>query len=96
MKGVSLLLVSEEYRIQQMLLKSIFFQQLSCYFKDGYSMILIQTEENRNRVIHPENPILYAYSLRKLAFSSNIQKITRLRPCSVFSPELAFVCIHHL
>ena len=91
MKGICPVLVSEEYQIQQMLLKSMFFQQLSRCCNGGYSMVLIQTEENRNRVIHSEDPVLYANSLKKLAFSSNVQKIPGPRFCLVFNPELAFV-----
>lgn len=49
-----------------------------------------QTEENRNRANHSENPVLYADSLKKLAFVRNLLKIAGFR-YSVFSPELAFV-----
>lgn len=50
-----------------------------------------QTEENRNRVIHLESSVLYADSLKKLAFGRNLQKIAGLRYSLLFSPELAFV-----
>lgn len=54
-----------------------------------------QTEQNRNRVIYSENPVLYADSLKKLAFGRNLQKIAGLRYSSVFRPELIFIRIHH-
>lgn len=88
MKVICPLLVSEEYQIQQMLLKSLFLQQLSFCCNGGYSLILTQAEENRNTVTLSENPVLYADSLKKLAFSSNVPKIPALRSCLVFSPGL--------
>lgn len=77
MKGICPLLVSEECQNKQMLLKLMFFSNCCC--NGGYSMILIQTEENRNTVILSENPVLKADSPKKLAFSSNVQKIPGIR-----------------
>jgi len=59
-------------------------------------MILIQTKANRNTLTLSEDPVLYADSLKNLAFSSSVQKIPGPRSRLVFSPELFFVWIHRL